>query len=418
MGASVLGRGDVVGVAEPVPVTLAGLEAGTAVPLRVACTDGRGAVHCSEAAFVADRGGVVDPSRHPSQAGSYTGVDPFGLWWSLSQARREPFAPGDVFPTTVEAVVDGSVAGRVAFERRWLLEGMSRERVADAGLVGVCYLPVARPAPAVIVVGGSDGGLRSAEPTAAALAGSGLVGFALAYFGLPGLPRRLVDIPLEYFETALGWILCHPAVAGEPVGVLGRSRGGELALLLGATFGRIGAIVGIVPSGIIWGGFPVRAWRPRPAWTHHGRPVPFARSGLLPRASGPVPLRPSFEEGLADTASVAAATIPVERTAGPILLVSGGADQMWPSAELAEMVVNRLLEFGQEDRVEHLSYPGAGHLAGALPFLPAGPVVVRHPVVRTMFNLGGDRAANGRASSHAWGRITRFLRTNLGAKVS
>ncbi|HEV2815315.1 MAG TPA: acyl-CoA thioester hydrolase/BAAT C-terminal domain-containing protein [Solirubrobacteraceae bacterium] len=385
----------------------------------MSCQDARGVVFRSDAGFVADEAGVVDPTRHPATGPAYTAVDPYGLWWSAAPAR-----PTDaLFPaiaTTVEAVADGVVVERVEFERRWFLDGMAREPVSDEGLVGALYLPRERPAAGVIVLGGSEGGLVSAEPAAAALAYHGLAALALASFGLPGLPRRLADIPLEYFETALAWLAGHEAVAGRKLGVLGRSRGGELALLLGATFSSVGAVVGIVPSGVLWGGWgtvsPVA--RPRPAWTHGGRPLPAVPSpGRLSVARAyarhPVALRPLYEEAVSQASS--SATIPVERTAGPILLVSGGDDQMWPSGRFAEMVTQRLRDHGRGDDVVHLHHPAAGHLAGSLPFLPAGAAVTRHPQGPPFvsFKLGGTRAADGRAASESWPHIVDFLRGSL-----
>ncbi len=42
-----------------------------------------------------------------------------------------------------------------------------------------------------------------------------------------------MDIPLEYFETVIDWLLAQVGVRRRPaLGVMGGSRGGELALLL------------------------------------------------------------------------------------------------------------------------------------------------------------------------------------------
>jgi dienelactone hydrolase len=53
--------------------------------------------------------------------------------------------------------------------------------------------------PGVILIGGSEGGLH--EVDAALLAAHGFSVLALAYFGMPGVPPTIVDIPLEYFAT-------------------------------------------------------------------------------------------------------------------------------------------------------------------------------------------------------------------------
>ena len=42
-------------------------------------------------------------------------------------------------------------------------------------------------------------------------------------------------------------------------------------------------------------------------------------------------LRPAFESSLDDASAAAAAAIPVEKIAGPLMLISGTDDQVWPS---------------------------------------------------------------------------------------
>ena len=69
----------------------------------------------------------------------------------------------------------------------------------DAGADGTLFLPTSEaPKRAAVVIGGSFG----SEPTyaAAALAEEGIAAISLAYFGRPGLPPHLRDVPLEYFS--------------------------------------------------------------------------------------------------------------------------------------------------------------------------------------------------------------------------
>jgi len=74
----------------------------------------------------------------------------------------------------------------------------------------------------------------------------------------------------------------------------------------------------------------------------------------------PLRLRPVFERLLRKHDLVAAATIHVERIKGPVLLLSGSGDELWPSERFAELVMARL---GNEERPyadEHLRYAGRG----------------------------------------------------------
>lgn len=85
------------------------------------------------------------------------------------------------------------------------------------------------------MLGGSEGGLPcDSEPSL--LASHGFPTLALAYFGVPGLPSHLRLIPLEYFRRAFEWLGRQPGVDPAKLVVLGISRGGEAALLLGSTY--------------------------------------------------------------------------------------------------------------------------------------------------------------------------------------
>ena len=56
---------------------------------------------------------------------------------------------------------------------------------------------------------------------------------------------------------------------------------------------------------------------------------------------------------------MAAAEIPVERINGPVMLISGTDDQVWPATVLSEFAVRRLRAHSHPFAVEHLVYEGA-----------------------------------------------------------
>ena len=68
-------------VDKPVGVVVTNCEPGASVGV-TASVEIAGGIFEAAGAFVADQAGRVDTAVHPSQAGTYTGVDPFGLWWS------------------------------------------------------------------------------------------------------------------------------------------------------------------------------------------------------------------------------------------------------------------------------------------------------------------------------------------------
>lgn len=97
------------------------------------------------------------------------------------------------------------------------------------------------------------------------------------------------------------------------------------------------------------------------------------------------------------------AEIPVERISGPVLLISGADDQLWPSARLSGVAAERLEEHDHPYSYEHLSYEDAGHLIGA-PYVPTTGANHRY---------GGTPKGNARANEDSWQRVLELLHERL-----
>jgi dienelactone hydrolase len=121
----------------------------------------------------------------------------------------------------------------------------------------------------------------------ALLADHGAAALALAYFKEPSLPKKLRNVPLEYFQKALKRLRSAPNVDPKRIFVMGGSRGGEAALLIGATYPRlVHGVIALVPSNVVNSSPDGRS----PAWTLHGEPVPFTpRTGTRRRSTNLAP---------------------------------------------------------------------------------------------------------------------------------
>jgi len=107
--------------------------------------------------------------------------------------------------------------------------------VRDNGLVANFYLPkTSGKHPAIIVIGGSEGGIWLADAWGEPLATRGYAVLSLAYFAMEKLPSQLEEIPLEYFKKAIDWVSAHPAVDPKRIAFAGVSKGGEAVLLIAA----------------------------------------------------------------------------------------------------------------------------------------------------------------------------------------
>jgi pimeloyl-ACP methyl ester carboxylesterase len=227
----------------------------------------------------------------------------------------------------------------------------------------------------------------------------------------------LQSIPLEYFGTAIRWCSRHVALRANAIAIAGGSRGGELALLLAATYPEIVAVVAWVASGIIWPGLPPETKeRPVAAWSWYGNDLPFAQIDrkAVNWDQRPVRFTPAFVEALSDRVSMAAAEIPVERIHGPVLLISGSDDQVWPSKMLSNMAIDRLHRSNHPFEVEHLCFEGAGHLIGPPhPFATPGRTHFIHATLGIDFEFGGSIELNARASHDSWKRVIEFLQNRF-----
>ncbi len=277
-------------------------------------------------------------------------------------------------------------------------------------LVGKLFIPEGSgPFPGIIVLGGSSGGLH--ERRAALLASHGFAALALAYFKTEGLPERLENIPLEYFENSINFMNQHSKVRG--VSLMGTSRGGELALLLGTLY-PINKIIAYVPSAATYGGVPDET---RPSWTLQGTPLPIApfpsRAEIAQniKQEAPISITPFFLKGMQDQNAFEKALIPVEKITADILLISGEEDAMWPSTHYCNLIMKRLEN--SSIKREHLSYPHAGHTIQP-PYVPTTRSCTFHPVNDALYELGGTPEATAFANEDSWKKILAFLKSYKG----
>lgn len=321
-----------------------------------------------------------------------------GLVWSMMPASKKVHAYTpirNIGPQAIEfrLLRQGNEIARAHLDQVAMADGVQRVQVHDGPLRGTLFLAAgAAPHPAVLVVGGSEGGqpLRRA----AWLASHGYVALALAYFRYEDLPPQLEAIPLEYFQQAMQWMAARPEIGSGRIALIGTSRGGELALQLGSMFPHIAAVVAYVPSSVRiasccrnHGG---------PAWTWQGRALPY----VTPRQKSSLAFR-------------ASATIEVENTKGPILTISGESDHIWNSWEMADDVNSRLKSHHFTYSYENLKYPHAGHYAGRPEIIPAWHSEVRNPTSGLENDPGGSPDGDARSTLDSMPKVLEFLRRNL-----
>jgi dienelactone hydrolase len=307
-------------------------------------------------------------------------------------------------------------------------EGIITKDVEVDGIAGKLFHPDSNEQyPGIIVLDGSGGGIPWAQVIAQKFALNGYAALALAYFKFRHLPETLKNIPLEYFETAINWIKKQPNIKSDKLAVVGSSRGGELALILGSTFHQIKIVVAYAPSAFICGASGGFKEIGKSAWTHSGRPLPYIgddfslktvikyiKIGLCMLTKRPIiPTNMWWPKYLKNKNLLEKTAIPVEKIKGPILLISGQDDKIWPSSLMSEMIINRLKKHNHPYPYKHLSYKGAGHIVD-LPDLPPEQYApkVRHPKIGFILDYGGNPKNGEYAAKEAWKEVLKFLKEN------
>jgi len=396
-----------------------------------ALTRRNGVLWQSQAAFVAGADGTVDLGRDAPVSGDYAGVAPMGLVWSQSpvdSSSREHFnhPVTDALVTDVVARAAGAQA-QASFTQRLASDGVTRQDVREEGLVGTLYLPPGPgPFPAVMILNGSGGGIN--EPRAALYASHGYAAFALAYFKAPGLSDYISNTPLEYFQTGLRWLRKKVQPKHDFVAISGQSRGGELVLLLGATFPEeVSAVVAYVPGAVVHSGQNAcdpKIGREGPTWLLGGQPIPHVwennrTATWAPFDEGPSPHRheKAILTALQDADAVARARIKVEDIQGPVMLLSGTDDGSWPSSIYSKMVQDKLAQVNHPYPVEWLDYENGGHSI-LFPYVPTTQLVYAHPVSGKISTSGGNPKDNARADQESWEGVKQFLDAAVQARAT
>uniref|UniRef100_A0A8C2YD37 Acyl-coenzyme A thioesterase 1-like n=1 Tax=Coturnix japonica TaxID=93934 RepID=A0A8C2YD37_COTJA len=367
---------------DPVQIRVTGLVPQQAVTLRACLLDEGGELFQAHAHYRAGDSGELDLTSCPALGGSYSGVEPMGLLWSLRSktphkrlAKRNVMTPFCVDLEVYEGHGDMSqLLGKCTHERYFLGEGVKRISVREGRLKATLFLPPGPgPFPGLIDLYGSGGGL--VEYRASLLASRGFVTLALAYMAFEDLPAMPEILELDYFQEAIDFLQKHVFPQGAAVSISGSGFNSFIPLR--------------------GDGFTI------PAHPYDlGRVKTSEESGLI-----------DFSDILDDHRDPATwdSRIPVEKSLAKFLFLTGLDDKNWKSDLYCRDAVQRLHQSGR--KVEFCSYSGAGHLLEP-PYLPLCQSSI-HKVLGAFVQWGGQWREHARAQEDAWHRIQAFFWKHL-----
>ncbi|XP_071093405.1 acyl-coenzyme A thioesterase 2, mitochondrial-like [Haliotis cracherodii] len=278
--------------------------------------------------------------------------------------------------------------------QRWYKHRTVRRIEVHVGsLRGTIFLPEGKgPFPGVLDMFGSTGGL--VEFRAALLASRGFASFALAYFNYDDLPSSLADFDFDYLLDAVHWLASHPHVKPGGIGVVGSSKGGEMAFLLGMATDKVKVLVNISgpsfptfedvkKSGeIYWKGVKMDATK-----------VKHTEGGVC----------------IKDAAPYATEVIPAWKNNAQILYLLGDDDDVWKTDHANTFV--RSCPEEKRKNIKLVTYPGGGHLIEP-PYMPLYKALY-HPLVGSMVVMGRHPEAHAAAQEDAWRRLLHFIQKHV-----
>ncbi|KAK2864349.1 hypothetical protein Q7C36_003503 [Tachysurus vachellii] len=390
---------------EAVQIKVSGLSPGKQVDLQATHQDDKGVVFKATATYTADERGEVDLNHHASSGGSYTGVEPMGLFWSLlPEAPHKKLLKRDASSPVlihIKALSDGKVLTEETNTRSFMLDGMQRVPVKHGRLRGTLFIPPGEgPFPGIIdlyTLGGTV-----CEPRAALLANKGFVVFALAFYGYQDMPKTVDKIDLEYFEEGVRFLQTQPKVKKSGIGIISISKSGDLALSMASFLPNISATVCIntCSANVL---FPL-LYKDMiiPAFSGNHKSAKVTSSGILD-------IRDILNDPMKEE-KTRATVIPIERASCSFLFIVSGDDRNWNSGFFAEQVCKRLKAHGKAN-YDLVTYPTAGHFM-EVPYMPHHPSGL-HAAVGQVVAFGGEPKAHAAAQVDAWKRIQNFLKSHL-----
>ena len=243
---------------QPVSIRVSGLTPGTIASLRLRSTDSNGVPWSSSAAFRASPAGTIDPAQSAALSGSYTGVSPMGLFWSMRPGRRA--AAGAYFWTAarplsfeISAAAQGHSPVSVRLSRALSRSALvvRRESLRTAGFYGEFFS--AASAPERRPGWWCWAGPRAACPAPWSRRCWPRTATRRWPWRISTRPacRPSCGHPAGIFRRALRWLRAQPQVDPGHVLTLGVSRGSEAALQLGAYYPQlVDGVIGSVPSDV------------------------------------------------------------------------------------------------------------------------------------------------------------------------
>ncbi|XP_005104458.1 bile acid-CoA:amino acid N-acyltransferase [Aplysia californica] len=403
---------------ESIDISIKGLRGGQSITVQAFLRES-GKTYGSYGHYKANEQGVVDVLTAPSLGGTYTGVDPVGLFWSLTTTpgvkpgrliKSDVMTPYNVFIAVQDGFQDFNSLPWVEnppslactlLQRSYCAPGVKRIPVQENGLIGILFLPEGEgPFPGIIDVFGLSGVII--EHRSSMLASKGYACFVFAYIRYEDLPITESDLDFGYFLKAFDWLASHPNVDSSNIGGVSNCAGGGYSLFIAERRPKLKCLVCVNGSiSPVGAEHTVEGKVVKPAGFRMERAVPVNGNMF------------SFREMYHPSDEM---LVPQFWQHGAkFIFVQGEDDQCVNPAAVGHMR-SLVPEEYRRDNMEIVYYPGAGHIIEP----PHAPLCRANfnKVLRMYLLWGGQPKPHADAQVDVWKRTLDFLNKNLRQNVA
>lgn len=252
---------------------------------------------------------------------------------------------------------------RLTYEEKGSI--LKKTSVQTEGFESILYPGNGRKDKVLIVMSGSDGGMRLTKQESEFYHRNGIPALALALFKTKQTPKELSLVPVEYVERAVSWLKQQ---GYRQIGIDGTSKGSEMALVAASLFPELSCVIVRVPSHFVSEGLSGSGKDKAPSgtscWSYHGKPLPYA-----PYRSRSFNILGMFlkEKEMhiitfnRDKEVTPETLIPITKIRAPILMLSSRHDEVWPSFESASLMEKELTEAAFPYPHKHVAYEHMSH---------------------------------------------------------
>ncbi|MBU5442928.1 acyl-CoA thioesterase/bile acid-CoA:amino acid N-acyltransferase family protein [Paenibacillus sp. MSJ-34] len=372
--------------------------------------------------FIADSNGHVDLSKQKPDSGTYDYIDSMGLIASLRKtssgganiARHISIDRSVMIDMVCECEQDREC---VRLERLFLLPEVKRQQVADE-FRGELFYTDNTNRNTIILLGGSDGERSALSLLAGPLASRGFHVLTVGYFNEEGLPAKLEEVPLEYFEKVFAWLKNNPLTRNGEIYVHGTSKGGELALLLASRYNVISKVAVSAPHAYCFQALDgLASGNLVSSWSYKGVSLPFIpvdndifyeHHRICLEQNKPFGFASTYKTSVERAANKEDARIKIENAHADLLFIAGCKDNVWNTYDACVELMDILEKHNYKYNYKLLAYEDLGH---SLPIPYTIPLneTLNVKMGEGVFTCGGTLEGNCYGQSDSWRKTIEFF---------